>query len=425
MKKLIPILLLFAALPSFALVPEMHLYLRAGTGSNLRGGAQECVRNSGSWGNEFRLGNECEIYGEMSFQGDILKAESETAPYWKFFSNFAFAYNNHTDWEAPNANNWVLREVYSEGGRVDGLDFHVWVGKRFYRWGDLHMMDFYPMSMSGPGGGIGGLNTSWGSWAFAVIQNAKSDEIMGTGAVATKVGKAAKTTFHVRLDNSPSPIGSWSYWLVGGTTPATTDQADTQDYKAGSGALFAAKNNWSSNGLSNEFGLGYGNGVMSNFGPDGDLVKDCVDETDPACQVAGSWRARAWDSLTWETEKWSTQAAVIYDELDLGTSQNNKVRWTSIGIRPTRWITDHISIAFQAGTSTVEDDRDGAGARTLRRYTIAPQLSMSKGFYSRPVLRAYYSRTEWNDANRVSVVGTSFANETSQDAFGFQTEVWF
>ncbi|RZK71205.1 MAG: hypothetical protein EOO85_20250, partial [Pedobacter sp.] len=44
-------------------------------GGNGKGGAQECFGNKGAGSNEFRLGNECGIYGEFSLGGYILKAD--------------------------------------------------------------------------------------------------------------------------------------------------------------------------------------------------------------------------------------------------------------------------------------------------------------------------------------------------------------
>src|SRR5690606_19814359 len=38
--------------------PELTGYLRAGTGTNGKGGKMECFRNQGAQGNELRLGNE-------------------------------------------------------------------------------------------------------------------------------------------------------------------------------------------------------------------------------------------------------------------------------------------------------------------------------------------------------------------------------
>lgn len=411
-----------------ALTPELSMYLRAGSGANGVGGGQECVSNPGAWGNEFRLGNECAVYGEFGFGAWVLKPQNEGDPFFRFFANFAVAYNNRTDWEAPNADNWVMREVYSEGGFFKGAPFTAWAGKRFYRWGDVHMMDFYPVAMSGPGGGIGGIKTDWGTWSIAIIQNATGNEINGAAApVPTNVGLAAKTSLHLRTEGIESGWGWWSLWLVGATTPPAKDPAAAgADYRKSAGGFFAAKvNSTVAEGVSNEYGIAYGQGIMSNMGPGGELVKDCASTTDPGCQVPGSKRLRSWDALTFEGSKWSGQIAAIYDELDRGLSANSKFRWLSFGVRPMYWFNDNVSLIFQAGISNIVDESDGLGSRNLMRITIAPQLSLANGLWSRPVIRAFYSRSQWSDNNKVAAAGTSAANNTSLDSIGVQTEVWF
>lgn len=437
--------MLAVAAPALALTPDFSLYMRAGTNSNIKGGGQECVSNAGSWGNEFRLGNECGIYGEFGLGAHLLKSEDGKGPIWRMFSNFAVSYDNRTDFENPSAvptktgttvtdvtlrnqNVWVLRELYTEGGNFDGANYVVWAGKRFYRWGDVHMDDFFPVSMNGPGGGVAGIRSDLGVWSVAVLQNSSSNEINGTGTnVKTEVGTAAKTTLHVRLDEMETArFGKLSYWLTGGVTPQTKDRNSTQDYKAGSGLFFAAKSDatWGE-GVSNELGFAAGQGVMSNMASEGELAKNCDVGTDASCAVMSSSRVRAWDSLTVETLKWSIQTAAIYDLYDKGTRADNHVRWGSLGVRPMYWFTDHVSLAFQGGISNVLDESDGHGSRNLMRFTIAPQLSMGKGFYSRPVVRAFYSKTMWNENNRSSAAGTSAYDSNELDSLGFQTEIWF
>lgn len=428
MKYLIAFLIFFSILSTTkaAVTPDFGVYMRAGSGANGKGGGQECISNKGTGGNEFRLGNECGIYGEFALGASLLKAETENAPFWRLHSNFAMVYKNQTDWENGNTNAWVLRELFTEGGRVDGLNFYAWVGKRFYRWGDLHMNDFYAVDMSGPGGGIGGIKTDHGTWSLALIQNSSSKEINGNGTViSTSVGDAAKTSLHLRLDEMPSEWGKWSFWLAGGMTPTAKDAAGTTDYKSASGAYLAVKNNASFGGGNNELGLAAGQSVMSNLGSQGDLMKDCANTTLVECTVGKSSRIRLWNGYTLDTDRWSTQVALIYEQLDRGTSEKAKARWMSAGVRPMYWFTDHLSLAFQAGVSNVLDEVDGLGSRNLVRFTVAPQMSFGKGFYSRPALRAFYTRTTWGENNKTSAAGTSYASATEMDSFGLQTEIWF
>lgn len=426
-----------------ALTPDLSMYLRTSSGANGVGGAQECYNNPGAWGNEFRLGNECVTYGEFGFGAWVLKAQKEGDPFFRFFANFALVYNNQTDWEAPeikttgtsmsdlnvslrNGNVWVMREVYAEGGNFEGMPFTVWAGKRFYRWGDVHMMDYYPIAMSGPGGGIGGIKTDVGTWSLAVIQNAKSSEINGSGDIKTDVGTAAKTSVHLRADGIDLPIGWGAIWATAAATPPAKNKTSGQDYRKSTGGLFAFRlNSALAQGVNNELGVAYGGGNMSNFGPAGELYKDCSTDTDAACTVESSQRLRAWDSIVYEGGRFSGQLAVLFDDYDRGTSTKSKFQWLSIGIRPVYWFNDHISLTGQAGVSTVNDESDSLGARTLTRFTLAPQVSLGKSYWSRPVVRAYVSHTSWSDNNKGLASGTTAEGKTEALSVGMQTEVWF
>lgn len=429
--------LIFASLGStlaFAVTPDFTAYVRAGTGSNGKGAAMECYSNKGAAaGNEFRLGNECGIYGEFQFGAHLLKSEGDKAPFWRLASTLAFQTKNSTDFETSNSantadgnpTNWIVREMYTEAGNIDGTGFSVWAGKRFYLWNTSHMDDFNAIEMSGPGAGIGDITTSAGKFSMALIQNSESYEFGQTTNIANNKGRAAKTSLNLRLEDLETGFGNFSFWLAGGlTSPATATTGGTE-YKAANGTMFSVRHTLKGDYATNDFGLAYGTSVMSNFTARGDLVTDCTDESNSACTVSKSSRVRAWETYSFDLNRWSAEVSLIYDDYNKGNSQNSRVRWTSIGARPIYWLTDHMSLVFEAGMSSVQDDSDGLGTRTLNRYTIAPQLSLGKGYSSRPVIRAFYTHNAWNDANRVSFTNTSVANDTSAHTVGVQTEVWF
>jgi maltoporin len=159
----------------------------------------------------------------------------------------------------------------------------------------------------------------------------------------------------------------------------------------------------------------------------GNLVEDCATGTNAKCTVSKSNRIRAWEGYTLDWDRWSGEVAVIYDDFNSGADANSHIRWTSVGVRPMYWFTDHFSLAAEAGVSNVNDESDGHGSRNLVRTTIAPQLSLGKGYESRPVIRAFWTRNSWNDNNKgvVTAKTTSSADDTEASNFGVQTEIWF
>lgn len=421
-------ILVVSVLSSMALAGpfDFHGYLRSGTGSNLQGGKQECFQNSGSQGNEFRLGNECGIYGETTFAFHFSETPDEP-PKFHFVSNFAYSYDNKKDWETT-ANNWVLRESFIESDALEDVPVSIWVGKRFYRWGSIHMLDFYPVNFAGPGGGIEGKTSSGLAWKVGIIQNAESKEIKGAGsAVTTQVGDAARTSFHLRIEDIfLTDKQNLGFWIAGATTPPTKSiLSPGHDYKAGTGSAVAVKYWYSVDNGGNEVGLAYGNGILSNLGADGELVRDCSDNADESCTVQSSRRLRFWNVFTKDWVKWSAQIAVAYDFYDKGTLANSKVTWTSLGVHPIYNVSEHFQITSAIGYSNVEDQSDGLGKRTLMRLTVGPQVSFKSGYYARPVLRAYYTRNIWNKANVGNFSSTSSGASQSGHAIGIQGEIWF
>ena len=64
------ILLFFLSSTSFSAELEFHGYMRAGVGTNNKGGEQTCF-NSPALGSHLRVGNECTNYGELIFNQEL------------------------------------------------------------------------------------------------------------------------------------------------------------------------------------------------------------------------------------------------------------------------------------------------------------------------------------------------------------------
>jgi maltoporin len=54
--------------------PDFHGYFRAGAGQNSKGGEMVCFKTPGAQ-NKYRLGNECDNYGEFLFSADVFKGK--------------------------------------------------------------------------------------------------------------------------------------------------------------------------------------------------------------------------------------------------------------------------------------------------------------------------------------------------------------
>jgi maltoporin len=410
---------------AFAADAELHGYLRAGTGNNGKGARQECFYNRGSPTNEFRLGNECSIYGETALLARLLKPE-DAKPWFNTQVRLAYAPPADTSFEGPSAGGQPIYvvEAFVEAGNVDGSPLTYWAGKRFYRDVDLYMFDwYYYAQMNGNGAGVGNIPLGSGKLAAAYL--------VETGSTRTNLGRNALQMADLRWgDVKLGKHDALHLWATYGGAPGGTDSTSGAQYVARSGVATGARWRHDLPEGFNDFALLYGTGVMEGLNVYGSSALLKTNETQNK-----AFRARVVEHLSYQpfaklgfhfgaaTEYWDPRKAGI----------DSRGLWWSVGLRPVYFLTDHWQLAFEAGHSEIRirDERDAAGApvpvRKLTRLTIAPQLALGPNLWARPVLRAFYSQSFWNEANRpyVAVDAPSFAGASGGQAVGVQTEVWF
>ena len=112
-----------------------------------------------------------------------------------------------------------LREAFVEGGNI--LDFQpnakFWAGERYYRRQHIEIDDFYPLDMSGYGGGIEDLDLRIGKMSVAFLAGARPD-------VVTQNGNYAKSNIDVRFYDLKGPAGLWAFWFDYAAAKGGTEQ---------------------------------------------------------------------------------------------------------------------------------------------------------------------------------------------------------
>lgn len=410
---------------AFAADAELHGYMRAGTGTNGKGGKEECIYNRGSPANEFRLGNECTIYGETALLARILKPVDNN-PWFNTQVRLAYSPPGNTDFEAADSsgNDIYLVEAFVEAGNVDGSPLTYWAGKRFYRDVDLYMFDwYYYAQMSGNGAGVGDIPLGSGKLAVAYL--------VETGSTRTNLGQNAVQVADLRWgDVKLGSSDALNFWTAYGSAPGGTDAKTAVQYVPRDGWLAATRWRHSLKEGFNDFALLYGHGLMEGLNVYGTPTLQTLQ-----APQNNAWRARVVEHLSfqpWHTLGMHIGSAVEYWDPHKANIDSRGL-WWAVGARPVYFFTEHWQLAFEAGHSEIRirDERDANGApvpvRQLTRVTIAPQLSLGSNLWARPVLRAYYSKSFWNTANTASVAQSapSFAGATSGQTVGVQTEVWF
>ena len=205
---------------------EFHGYFRSGYGLNSQGGQQVAFEAPGADA-KYRLGNEAETYGEFIFVNNWLNPERNSDKAWmktevmiEANTTNSASYANFTN-DIGN-DQFRLREAFVEVGNVFALQpgAKFWAGERYYRRQHIEINDFYPLDMSGYGGGVEDLSIGVGKMSVAFLAGARPD-------IVTNNGYLAKSNIDVRVYDLKGPLGLWGGWFnfattKGGVTPTGT-----------------------------------------------------------------------------------------------------------------------------------------------------------------------------------------------------------
>lgn len=375
-------------------------YFRSGFGTSSEGGKEACFGLAGA-GSKYRLGNECETYGELALGGEAYKGQNGLGI--RINTRLAFVVNQDQDWEQFSPSWREMNVVADNIGTGAFSKAKAWVGKRFYDRQDVHITDYYFWNNSGPGAGLENIDLGPAKLAYAIVRNADTAN-SGRTALAhdirfsgIKVNPDGELTLGAQINQKRVVTGAPT--LSGGHLLSIMH---TQ------GNLMGGFNK-----IALQYGKGSGVGTGGiNFGAaKDDTVMRVVEQI--MVQPSGS--------------KWSGMGTFVYQDTK---SAGTHTKWTSIGVRPIYHFHENYNLAMELGHDIVKPD--GGQTRNLTKFTIAPQLSAGGSFWSRPVLRAYYTYAKWNTAAQAAAAAGSalsstgvFGASTNGSTIGFQVETWW
>ena len=423
---------------------EFHGYFRSGYGLNSAGGQQVAFEAPGA-GAKYRLGNEAETYGEFIFVNNWLNPETNSDKAWlktevMFEANTTNSTNSASfptrvvDGQVvANGNDqFRLREAFVRGGHFFGdiqQDATFWAGERYYRRFHIEINDFYPLDLSGYGGGIEDLRVGPGKLAVAFLAGARPD-------ITTQNGNYAKSNIDARYYDLKGPFsttyGVWFDYATskGGkvvatntSTPVGTVIPTSDGYAVG---VRFQRLEW--HGGFHTFAAQYGTGAASNFSSPGNgtVVADPTSFLDRSRQFLLTEQV-----LFQPNDKIAIMPIFVYQRMRDGNPQHPWQEWVSFGARPEWFFTKYLSVAFEAGFDHTDsflvgqtgslDNFDG----WLRKFTIAPQIGAGRKFFSRPVLRTFLTYASWSNGFKGLVGGIPFEDRTSGLTYGVQAETWW
>lgn len=372
-------------------------YLRAGLGYERDGDDQICFQNPGARA-KYRLGNECEVFSELSVTVGINRAEGR--PRFQVSARGSFFLGSTNEFRNDDLS---LQELYGRyflapDGPLGGAE--IWGGTRFYKRFDIHINDFYYWTATGTGGGIDKIPLPIGTASVAVFATA-TDDVEDTGE------DDDYTRFDARWEGIPLYDGATLD--VGGDLRFRRDGARGGP---GVGVQLAARHVDES-----AFGLGVslattlqiGTGAATSLNNFADLAAEDDDVG-----------ARILTHALFDGEGgWSGQAAALFE------AQSNGPEWLSFGVRPVYAFTPWLSLAFEPGVDV--NFGDGEGLRALGKATLALELKHGTMFFDRPVLRLFVTHAQFDETARRLGIAPELASGRGNNAttFGIQIEHFY
>jgi maltoporin len=410
---------------------EFHGYLRSGYGLNSEGGQQVAFEAPGA-GDKYRLGNEAETYGEFIFVNNWLNPDENTGAAWlKTEVMFEANTTNSTSYAsfpqtvvngvATSGGNdqFRLREAFVRGGHIFGdaqTGAIFWAGERYYRRFHIEINDFYPLDLSGYGGGFEDLNLGPVKGAVAFLAGARPD-------ITTQNGNYEKSNIDVRLYGLKTPVGMWGAWFDFATSKGGTESNGTVIPTSSGEAVGIRHQFLEWHGGFHTFAIQYGTGPASNFSNPGNGT--VVENPTPFINSEAQFQITE-SMLLQPNDKFAIYPIFIFQRKKDGFPGHPWQQWVSFGARPEVFFSKYISLAVEAGfdhtsNRVLPTTYDG----WLRKFTIAPQIGAGRKFFSRPVLRAFLTYGNWSDDFRGLVGGIPFANRTEGFTYGVQAETWW
>jgi maltoporin len=406
---------------------EFHGYFRSGFGLNSRGGQQVAFEAPGAQA-KYRLGNETETYAELIFVNNWVNPDHNSDKAW-FRSEFLIQANtSNSENFAPSSSGtgsdqFRVREAFVQAGNIFESQPHAkfWGGERYYRRQHIDSNDFFPLDMSGYGGGVEDLDLKFGKAAVAFIGVARPDVVTQNGNMTTSHIDA--TVYDVK-----GPLGLWGVWfdyatskggqMTSASVPGSSAVANIPSTNGYAYGIRHQRLEW--HGGYHTFLIQYGTGAASNFSGPGIGTTILT----PSPDTAKSKQFLATEQIVLQpNDKFAVMPIFLFQRIKNLNTQNEWQQWISFGVRPEVFLTKHLSLTGDCGFDHTR--LPGSYEGWLRKCTFAPQIGADRKFFGRPVLRAFVTYANWSNGFRGLVGGVPFENATKGLTYGVQVEHWW
>lgn len=325
---------------------EFHGYFRSGYGLNGTGGQEVAFEAPGA-GAKFRLGNEAETYAELIFVNNWTNPAHDPGQPWIKTEVMVEANTDDAEnYSNPNTDQFRFREAFVQIGNIFQIQPNAkfWAGERYYRRQHIEIDDFYPLDMSGYGGGVEDVNVGFGKAAIALLGGAIPQVVMNHGIYS-------KANLDARLYDVKAPLGKVGFWFdyaaaKGGTYQTSVCAVQTCNAQQAVANAFQNVTIPTSTGYAfgfthqrlewkggyHQFGIQYGKGAASNFSSSLD---------NPTPYLNRSRRFLVIEQLVIQPNKrFAIMPIAVYQLHADGIPLHGTDQWLSFGARPVVFFTD-------------------------------------------------------------------------------------
>ena len=367
---------------------EFNGYSRGGPVFNHSDGVKGHIGLGGEL-QKFRLGNE----GDNGIEVNFARTFDAGGVKWKV---------NYMPAKWGSGDIGTEQAFVEAGGFSFAPEAKFWVGQRRLRIQDVHIVDYFLMNYGdNVGAGMTDLPVGGMKLGVGLFSGDKFDNNLPNGVKAHRVNVDLS-----EIDTNPGGKLRVLLTAVGGKGQVN----------GGSGSGISVSHNQKDfllPGLSNALFLQTSRGHARI---DGEF--EAIEGTS-----AGKRATRIADSLNWQFGAFGGQALIAY--------QTNKADITgvetkdfSLGARGSYAFTKHFKGLAEVSTTTRKGNT-GPDQR-LSKVTLAAALALNEDFWSRPELRLYVTKANWNQAAALANAATFGANgKTSRTLVGVQYEVWW
>ena len=383
-----------------------------------------------------RLGNENDTFMEFGLGADVAKVDDVTYSVYGMIAHGGDG--NETDWNT----NLSCRQAWAGAKNLLGQgDDFLWIGKRYYKREDIHVLDEYYYNVSGTGVGLENVVLGPGKISLAWTRNdkdAKKDDVNIYSMKSeykykglkdnNKPAKVKVNTYDVRYE---FPVWDGASLQLG----ATYLEAE-KDKKGSYRTYTIEKENSIGDGLnlSAELNIGLLGGfnktVVQSFS--GSSAADVHYGTGSSVYYdeGQGWRLINWGDVHF-TKEFGMFHVVQYAHSS-GFKSYDSERTVNLVVRPYYQLTKMTKLLAEVGwfadKKTANTDDKGVQSYVSKhgsKYTLAYAISPDAGnFWSRPEFRFYVSHVSVSD--NMSIGPTNeWVRQTSDNMFGAQVEAWW